>query len=449
MQAIANMTNVPPGWISVRDSGWLSAGHNLTEVDLKRCMLQLAQALQPLHREDRLYARISLDDVFIDADGILRIAAGLAVPADTWVESEALCDVNRAGFAAFEQHADDPAWPLGPWTDIYGMCALIRTLILKQSPPDAVQRMVSDACDPLRGMAMPAYSREFLGVIDRGMSLLPQLRFSSIDDFSDLLGLSQLVPAAQEQNVAAVPVAPALNGGGAPAVYDDMEADEGSGIPDVPKDSASKKAPVWMIGFVAAMLIALGAWWLQDDAVDPSVAASAPTQDATTAPAAVTDSEAAPAPPASVPALTDIEPSSPELSPPAAPAIEPTAVAPPATQPEAETLQDTALNPEPEMQESTAPTPEPVVADTAPKPQAQESAAPATTASNVNVQLSILPWGEVFLNGVSRGVSPPVKILSLKPGQYRVKVVNGDLPPYQQQLTVQAGKPTAISHSFE
>ncbi|WP_353150525.1 PEGA domain-containing protein, partial [Pollutimonas bauzanensis] len=74
---------------------------------------------------------------------------------------------------------------------------------------------------------------------------------------------------------------------------------------------------------------------------------------------------------------------------------------------------------------------------------------PATTASNVNVQLSILPWGEVFINGVSRGVSPPVKILSLKPGQYRVKVVNGDLPPYQQQLTVQAGKPTAISHSFE
>ena len=67
----------------------------------------------------------------------------------------------------------------------------------------------------------------------------------------------------------------------------------------------------------------------------------------------------------------------------------------------------------------------------------------------VQVRLDIRPWGEVWINGVARGISPPVKELRLIPGKYRVVLRNADLPPYRMTLEVKAGKPAVISHVFQ
>ena len=67
----------------------------------------------------------------------------------------------------------------------------------------------------------------------------------------------------------------------------------------------------------------------------------------------------------------------------------------------------------------------------------------------VLVRLDIRPWGEVWVNGVARGISPPVKELRLIPGKYQVVLRNADLPPYRTTLEVKAGKPTVISHVFQ
>ena len=40
-------------------------------------------------------------------------------------------------------------------------------------------------------------------------------------------------------------------------------------------------------------------------------------------------------------------------------------------------------------------------------------------ATPVTVRLDIRPWGEVWVNGVARGISPPVKELRLIPGKYQ------------------------------
>ncbi|MET3495440.1 serine/threonine protein kinase [Variovorax boronicumulans] len=66
------------------------------------------------------------------------------------------------------------------------------------------------------------------------------------------------------------------------------------------------------------------------------------------------------------------------------------------------------------------------------------------------VQFNIRPWGQVFVDGADRGVSPPLKSLSLRPGIYNIEVRNGDLDVYRQRVTVQDSKSApVVAHEFK
>lgn len=80
---------------------------------------------------------------------------------------------------------------------------------------------------------------------------------------------------------------------------------------------------------------------------------------------------------------------------------------------------------------------------------APQEEAPKSKPVPVLVRLDIRPWGEVWINGVARGISPPVKALRLIPGKYQVLLRNADLPSYRATLEVKAGKPAVISHAFQ
>jgi non-specific serine/threonine protein kinase len=68
----------------------------------------------------------------------------------------------------------------------------------------------------------------------------------------------------------------------------------------------------------------------------------------------------------------------------------------------------------------------------------------------VPVKLRISPWGEVYVRGSKRVVSPPVKTLSLAPGSYEIEVRNGALPPYRTRLVIPAGATSSeITYSFD
>ncbi|MFU2071511.1 hypothetical protein ACLQ9R_20720, partial [Bordetella hinzii] len=74
--------------------------------------------------------------------------------------------------------------------------------------------------------------------------------------------------------------------------------------------------------------------------------------------------------------------------------------------------------------------------------------APSAAVARVAVAVHIQPWGEVWVNGVNRGISPPLRELKLAPGKYSVVVRNADLPPYRTTLEVKAGRPAGIRHTF-
>jgi len=93
---------------------------------------------------------------------------------------------------------------------------------------------------------------------------------------------------------------------------------------------------------------------------------------------------------------------------------------------------------------------------------ADEAAGPETTAepakpagkngvavvNGTTYKLVIKPWGTVYVDGVDRGVSPPVKRLTLAPGQHTIRIVNPSFP--EHTMTVDAGskESMAIEHDF-
>lgn len=65
-----------------------------------------------------------------------------------------------------------------------------------------------------------------------------------------------------------------------------------------------------------------------------------------------------------------------------------------------------------------------------------------------SLRLSVAPWGEVFVNGSSRGVTPPLKQIVLSAGTHRVEIRNPAGPSWSKEIVVRAGQQEVVSHRF-
>ena len=65
------------------------------------------------------------------------------------------------------------------------------------------------------------------------------------------------------------------------------------------------------------------------------------------------------------------------------------------------------------------------------------------------VALSISPWGEVFVNGKLRGVSPPLKNLKLSPGKYKIEVRNTTFARHVETLEIKSRDEVTVRHKFQ
>jgi hypothetical protein len=77
---------------------------------------------------------------------------------------------------------------------------------------------------------------------------------------------------------------------------------------------------------------------------------------------------------------------------------------------------------------------------------AAKAAAPAGKTGKI--QFAIKPWGEIVIDGKKRGVSPPVKELSVPEGRHRIEIRNSTFSGYAGEVDVKAGRSVSIAHSF-
>jgi hypothetical protein len=64
------------------------------------------------------------------------------------------------------------------------------------------------------------------------------------------------------------------------------------------------------------------------------------------------------------------------------------------------------------------------------------------------IHLAITPRGEVYIDGVLRGASPPLTEIEIDPGPHVIEVRNKPNPPLRLELTVSSGDEMTIRHSF-
>jgi len=80
-------------------------------------------------------------------------------------------------------------------------------------------------------------------------------------------------------------------------------------------------------------------------------------------------------------------------------------------------------------------------------PAAAKPAAPAA-ASAGRLELAVLPWGEVLIDGKSRGVSPPLRTLEIPPGSHTIELRNSTFPSHVEKIELKAGEAVRIRHRF-
>ena len=62
--------------------------------------------------------------------------------------------------------------------------------------------------------------------------------------------------------------------------------------------------------------------------------------------------------------------------------------------------------------------------------------------------LKVIPGGEVFVNGASRGPMIGLSRLELSPGRYAIEVRNGKHPPLKRTVDLKAGQQVVVQHEF-
>ena len=94
--------------------------------------------------------------------------------------------------------------------------------------------------------------------------------------------------------------------------------------------------------------------------------------------------------------------------------------------------------------------------DARPRPTPRKATRPPTPAKPAapavppaTVVFAIQPWGEIFVNGKSSGVSPPMKSLKLAPGKYKIEIRNTTFATHTENLDVKSRDELTIRHRFQ
>lgn len=211
-----------------------------------------------------------------------------------------------------------------------------------------------------------------------------------------------------------------------------------------------------LAGLVLATVAGVVAWQMLGRRPDPVVAQPAlPTP--SVAPPAVMPTislPATPSPTAAPPpvAASDLAVATPHLSGsggPAASGVTPGthAVARPAVTPPAPPTRPAPREREREREHTVQRAP---AQPTSPPPTSttQEGAAAPVRVATGSVVLLVSPWGQVEVDGVMQGITPPLRRLSLPQGRHTITIRNTDYPSIIRVVEVDGGAPAVIQHKF-
>lgn len=167
----------------------LMKNRKLSELELQKIFIQTCMGIEALHTKGLLHLDIKPGNLWVRPDGSVLI---LDLGASRW-EDEEMKNLQMArtpGFAAPEQHNFKNYKDVNVKTDVYAICASLLCCLYQHAPTPANKRTSSSfETTGLIGQV----SSDLLKIINKGMSLLPHMRYQSVKDLrKSLENLHQL-----------------------------------------------------------------------------------------------------------------------------------------------------------------------------------------------------------------------------------------------------------------
>ncbi len=173
---------------------------NNGKVDVKMStgiLLSVINALKVVHKEGIIHRDISPSNIFLCNDGKIKLidfgaAKFVNNPKSTMEEVEL-----KPGYAPPEQYRNNI--PQGIWTDIYSLGATAYKTLTGEIPMESVDRQLDDKIikPSVLNRNIPSY---FDRILLKAMSLEPELRFKSVNEFENAI-LKQSKVRTPEQEI--------------------------------------------------------------------------------------------------------------------------------------------------------------------------------------------------------------------------------------------------------
>lgn len=107
-----------------------------------RLLSPLMVSLDNVHRQGLIHRDISPDNIMIQPDGSVCLLDFGAAKDVSFQQTMASRQVAKKGFSPPEQYREKSS--IGPWTDVYALCATIYYCVTGRLVPDAMDRMYDD-----------------------------------------------------------------------------------------------------------------------------------------------------------------------------------------------------------------------------------------------------------------------------------------------------------------
>lgn len=468
-------------------------------------------ALQLLHSRHYYHRDLSPDNIIVLDSGmpmLLDFGAARQVIGDM---TQALTVILKPGFAPIEQYADDESMRQGPWTDIYGVGAVMYFAVTGKAPVASVARLVKDPLKKLSQTEPNPISAAFANTIDHALAVFPNDRPQSVEELRSALlqqdGTGRAapldVPAAHAEATAHTVRPEASNNAKQTTVpplsaampsqpqSDDLQTMLAAASPLQPQAAPSERTearnPILggrgqqlrmpLVAGVVALLLALGAilsWWI-DRAPSASLAVASASSESftslesddstiralqgssTTAHGAVDEPQLR-----SQAVISDLEASALDGAP-------PTTDMTPLGNAKSSNVGSSVTDAVSGLQLPSTPAhaqdmgssqasrtqPPAPIAPVAAKvqlppiaPSAEEGSASDDKKLGAYLRFSIQPWGRVLIDGEEKGISPPMTRIWLPEGRHQVVIESGDLQKHTASIHITHKQDAVLSHKF-
>ena len=150
--------------------------------DILKLMRPAINALVSTHRQGVLHRDLTPSNILVQEDGSIKLIDFGS--ATTREQSKGTIMLTRK-YAPIEQYGSEHG-AQGPWTDVYGISAVLYALLCNEEPQEAVQRIYGDKLKTLKKQKVSIKKYQNAAIME-GLQVRPENRIQSMDELRSRL----------------------------------------------------------------------------------------------------------------------------------------------------------------------------------------------------------------------------------------------------------------------